>query len=164
MCAKFHAFWSIPSPSKTASCFMANTASPWQQCLMKTQKLQNEAPSRSYNLADQILHGSDKPPRSSSLKWTAYNFLLPVGGAMTMFQYCPANVFRPGLLSYMRNVGNIRPCGAELSQFVFSWRSIETRRVTMATVVHENSQASQCSITKVLRLFWPNLRWFWSTC
>ena len=57
-CAKFCEFLSISSPSKTASCFMANNVSPWQQLLMKTQKLHHSSSTTSYNLADQILGGS----------------------------------------------------------------------------------------------------------
>ncbi len=36
---------SIPVPSKTASCFMANNVSPWQQRAMKTHNLHNKASS-----------------------------------------------------------------------------------------------------------------------
>ncbi len=42
LCGKFREFWSIPSPSKSDSCFMAKNASPWQHRSMKIHNLYNK--------------------------------------------------------------------------------------------------------------------------
>ena len=132
--------------------------SPRQQWLMKTHKFHNIASPRSKGFSDQIWHGSVQPARRSTWKCKTCHFLLPVGGAMTMIEYWHIDVFRAGLLSYMKNLGQIGQCTFELEQLPVSWRIIEIRRVVTAKAFSENSQFIQLFITKVFRWHRPNLK------
>ncbi len=147
VCAKFHEFKNIPSPSKTASVLWQN-ASPWQQHSMKTiftikhhqgvRVLLTKFEGDMMNLLGVVHRAKYK------IKYSAYNFLVPVRGAMIMSEFCYVDVFRPGLLSSMWHLWQIWPCTADLQLLlIVPWWHIEICRVAKATPLNENSQSSQ---------------------
>ncbi len=79
-------------------------------------------------MATPLDDGSDQHSRRSTSKYKTCNFLLPVGGAMTMIEYCHVDVFRPVLLSN-------RSLRADLTMY----------SLTMATLFDKNSQLAQLS-------------------
>ncbi len=83
------------------------------------------------------------------------NFLLPAGGALIIMEYSYLDVFRPGFLSNLWSLGQIRHCMAELQQLLFPWRDIEICDATMDTPISEISSSLQFNITKAFRLDWP---------
>lgn len=64
----------------------------------------------------------------------------------------PVDMFRPGLLSITWSFRQIWPCTLKLMQVPVFWQNIVA------------SQSSQYGITKILRLFLPDLTWIWSIC
>ncbi len=74
---------------------------------------------------------------------------------MPPLEYSYLYVFRPGFLSNVWSLGQIRHCMAELQQHLFPWRDIEICDAAMNTPISENSSSSQFNITKAFRLDWP---------
>ena len=95
--AKFAYVSSIFSLSKWPLLLTAKTASPRQRRSTKLQKLHDLGLWTSCICVEQIWYWFDLPTKRNKPKYKDFNFLLPVGGAMTMIQNWPADVFRPGV-------------------------------------------------------------------
>ncbi len=66
-------------------------------------------------------------------------------------------VFRPGLLSNVRSLGQIGQCMAELKQLPFPLRNIKLCQAAPDMPFNENSRSSQFNIAKAFRIDWPNI-------